>query len=160
MFVLVWTPIILISTESYITSKVELIFNLNKQIKVYIMTNLSNKLYDFIQFFNITENIDHQYGFDKQGGLHVKWNDEWRSLTNSKNPDKFLSKSTLQYKTKYGIDFLRALKTVPPKKTLKKEQISLEQQIKSFKTFHNITTTDIPELEIVNNRLSAKWNNQ
>ena len=131
-------------------------------MKVFIMATLSNKIKDFKQFFNIKELTNQNFKLDEKGGLVVKWNDEWRLLTSSRNSNTFLSKTTLQYKRQYGIEFLRALKIVPSKSASKKlkkqkEQNSLEEHIKTFKKTFNITT-DIPELKIVDGRLSGFWN--
>ena len=60
---------------------------------------------------------------------------------------KFLSVSTMQNKLKYGVDFLRDLKLIAPKVSRKKipgrkkpleKKIPLEDQLNSFKEFHNI----------------------
>ena len=50
-------------------------------------------------------------------------------------------------------------KIAPPKRVWKNEKVStpLDEQIATFKEFHNITT-DIPELKIVDGRLSGYWN--
>ena len=124
------------------------------------MVSLSNKIREFKDFYSITGDIGLEFKIDEKGGLLVKWGDEYRILTNSRNPNKFLAKTTMQSKLTYGIEFLRALKIVPPKKVskrAKKTNVELEQQIQTFKEFHNITT-DIPELKIVDDRLSEYWN--
>ena len=68
----------------------------------------------------------------------------------------------MQCKLKYGIEFLRALKIVPLKKLKPKKEatiIPLKEQISAFKKFHKISkSSKIPELKLVDNRLSAKWN--
>ena len=83
------------------------------------MANLSNRLSEFKNFFGITDNLDQEFKLDDKGGLLVKWGDGYLYLTNSRNPNKFLAKTTMQYKLKYGIEFLRALKIAPPKKVKK-----------------------------------------
>ena len=124
------------------------------------MSTLSNKIDSFKTFHKITDNIDNEFILDEKGNLSVKYGNDFYRLTNSKNSDKFLAKTTMQYKLRYGIDFLRALKIVPPKIVKTKHTVglhALDDQIKTFKEFHNITT-DIPELKIVDGRLSANWN--
>ena len=86
----------------------------------------------------------------------AKWKDNYYYLSNKRDPKKFLSKTTLQYKLKYGIEFLRALKIVPPKKLKPKKEttiIPLKEQVSAFKEFHKI-----PYVKLVDNRLSTKWN--
>ena len=123
------------------------------------MVNLSNKLIEFKKFYEITDDLDQEFKLGDNGALLVRWGDGYRLLTNSRNPNKFLAKTTMQYKLKYGIEFLRVLKITTPKKVKKEEKkngIPLDEQIKTFKKFHNIAT-DIPELKIVDNRLSGYW---
>ena len=81
----------------------------------------------------------------------------------------------MQFKLKYGIDFLRDLKLVAPKVSRKKEKpkpaiISLEDQIKSFRKFHNIpdnsaddsanSKDDFKMFKVVDGKLSALLNDK
>ena len=113
------------------------------------MTNLNNTVLDFRRHFNITGEDEHVFKLDPDGNLISVWNNRDYYLTNKRNPTKFLSVSTMQFKLKYGIDFFKDLKWLAPqhakvtRKKKKKEKpkpavISLEDQIKNSKKFHNI----------------------
>ena len=101
------------------------------------MANLNNKVSEFRRHFNISDSFreDIVLRLDLDGNLIAVWNNRDYYLTSRRNPTKFLSVSTMQFKLKYGIDFLRDLKLVAPKVSRKKEKpkpaiISLEDQIK------------------------------
>ena len=79
------------------------------------MANLDNKVSEFRRHFNITGEDKHVFKLDPEGNLIAVWNNRDYYLTNRRNPTKFLSVSTMQFKLKYGIDFLRDLKLVAPK---------------------------------------------
>ena len=123
------------------------------------MMNLSAKILEYKNSFDIPESINQEFKLDDKGGLLVKWGDDYRYLTNSRSPNKFLSKRTLQFTRKYGIEFLRALGIMSSKKIKekKKKGVPLEEQIQVFKEYHNITS-DIPELKITDGKLSGYWN--
>ena len=127
------------------------------------MTNLYNKVFEFRRHFNISDfALDQEFRLDEEGNLLAKWKDNYYYLTNKRDPKKLLSKATVQYKLKYGIEFLRALKIVPPKKLKPKKEatiIPLKEQVSAFKKFHIIPkSSKIPELKLVDKRLFAKWN--
>ena len=126
--------------------------------------NLNEKVLEFKRQFNITADFapDQEFKLDDNKNLLAKWQNNFYFLTNQRNPTKFLAKKTMQNKLKYKVDFLRALKIMQPKKLVFKppeQEIPLTEQISAFKKFHKISTrTEIPELNIVDNNLSAKWN--
>ena len=126
------------------------------------MLRLSNKVNDFKNHFQIKGDIDYEFKLDNKGNLIVVYGGQDHYLTNTRNPNKFLAISTMQDKLKYGIKFLRDMKIVAPKKAKVKQItdiVPLEQQIQTFREFHNITE-NIPELRIANNTLSGFWNNK
>ena len=135
------------------------------------MANLDNKVSEFRRHFSITGEDKHVFKLDPEGNLIAVWNNRDYYLTNRRNPTKFLSVSTMQFKLKYGIDFLRDLKLVAPKVSRKKEKlkpaiISLEDQIKSFRKFHNIpdadanSKADFETFKVVDGKLSALLNDK
>ena len=104
------------------------------------MTKLYNEVFEFRRHFNITSNFapDQEFRLDEEGNLLAKWKDNYHYLTNKRDPKKFLSKTTMQYKLKYGIEFLRALKIVPPKKLKPKKEttiIPLKNKYQLLKSF-------------------------
>ena len=131
------------------------------------MANLKNKLDEFRRQFNITKSFkdDQVFKLDPRGNLIAVWNNEDYYLTNKRNPTRFLSVSTMQHKLKYGVIFLRDLKLIEPKAKPepkpepKPEALTLKEQLKDFKKFHNIPedATLQTNFTLVNNRLSAKW---
>ena len=129
------------------------------------MANLNNKVLEFKRHFNITEDFrdDKVFKLDPRGNLITVWKNKDYYLTNRRNPSKFLSKSTMQYKLQYGVKFLRDLKIIAPKvptKTKPKPKVlTLEEQLEAFKKVHNIPedvnlTTN---LKLVNDKLSVNW---
>ena len=120
---------------------------------------LSKKISEFKEFHKITDDIDQEFKLDDGGSLWVKWDGGYKILTR-KNPNKFLTLTTMKYTNKYEANLLRSLKLIPPKPLPKAEApktpIDLQTQINTFKTFHNIE--NIPPLEIYNNTLSVEWN--
>ena len=78
------------------------------------MTKLYNKVFEFRRHFDITSDfaLDQEFRLDEDGNLLAKWKDNYHYLTNKRDLNKYLSKTTLRYKLKYGIKFLRALKIV------------------------------------------------
>ena len=109
------------------------------------MANLNNEVFEFRRHFDIADDFkdDQVFKLDPRGNSITVWNNKYYHLTNKRNPTKFLSVSTRQNKLKYGVDFLRDLKLIAPKVSRKKEKpepavIPLEDQLNSFKEFHNI----------------------
>ena len=91
------------------------------------MTKLYNEVFEFRRHFNITSDFapDQEFRLDEEGNSLAKWKDNYHYLTNKRDPKKFLSKTTMQYKSKYGIEFLHALKIVPPKKLKPKKEATI-----------------------------------
>ena len=106
------------------------------------MANLNNKVFEFKRYFNITEDFrdDQVFKLDRSENLITVWNNRDYYLTNRRNPTKFLSKSTMQNKLKYGVNFLRDLKIIAPKVPKvpkiklkpKPKVLTLEEQLEGF----------------------------
>ena len=137
------------------------------------MADLRNKVFDFKTHFNIKKKLedDKIFKLDPSGNLITTWKNKDYYLTNRRNTDKFLSKTTMRNTLKYGVDFLREYDIIPPKKSKESEETkvikpkpeapSLKKQIEEFKKFHNIPEeSKLPELKIIDDKLNVKRNDK
>jgi hypothetical protein len=118
----------------------------------------------FYKQLGITEHITLKFKLANKI-LYVEWKEKWYRLSR-KNPEYFYAKTTLKGKKKFGAELLHELHLGPPPKRKRKkekptprssETASIEILTENFKRFHNIVG-DIPNLEVVNNRLTFLWN--